>query len=138
MKTDYASSLFEALSSNIRLEIFRLLVRYAPDGLVAGEIATHLNLSANNLSFHLKNLAHSGLVSMEKEGRFLRYRASIPLMLDLIAFLTENCCQVNTGQCECYCKESGISPDFLPLLPSEKGGGQATGLKMNITDDSNE
>ncbi len=101
MKTDYASSLFEALSSNIRLEIFRLLVRYAPDGLVAGEIATHLNLPANNLSFHLKNLAHSGLVSMEKEGRFLRYRASIPLMLDLIAFLTENCCQVNTGQYEC-------------------------------------
>ena len=101
MKTDYASSLFEALSSNIRLEIFRLLVRYAPDGLVAGEIATHLNLPANNLSFHLKNLAHNGLVSMEKEGRFLRYRASIPLMLDLIAFLTENCCPVNTGQYEC-------------------------------------
>ena len=98
MKTHYASSLFEALSSNIRLEIFRLLVRYAPDGLVAGEIATHLNLPANNLSFHLKNLVHSGLVSMEKEGRFLRYRASIPLMLDLIAFLKENCCQVNTGQ----------------------------------------
>ena len=87
----------------------------------------HLNLPASNLSFHLKNLAHSGLVTMEKEGRFLRYRASIPLMLDLIAFLTENCCQGNIGQCECYRRESGISPDFLPPLPSDKAGGPSTG-----------
>ena len=81
MKTENASSLFEALSSDIRLEIFRLLVKHAPDGLVAGDIANQLNIPANNLSFHLKNLTHSGMVSMEKEGRFLRYRASIPLML---------------------------------------------------------
>lgn len=121
MKTDYASSLFEALSSNIRLEIFRLLVRYAPNGLVAGDIATHLNLPANKLSFHLKNLVHSELIIMEKEGRFIRYRARIPLMLELIAFLTENCCQGNTGQCQCFREESGISPDFLPSLSSEKG-----------------
>ena len=98
MKTENASSLFEALSSDIRLEIFRLLVKNAPDGLVAGEIASQMNIPANNLSFHLKNLTHSGMVSMEKEGRFLRYRASIPLMLDLIAYLTEECCQGNTGQ----------------------------------------
>ena len=78
MKTENASSLFEALSSDIRLEIFRLLVKHAPDGLVAGDIANQLNIPANNLSFHLKNLTHSGMVSMEKEGRFLRYRASIP------------------------------------------------------------
>ena len=91
MKTENASSLFEALSSDIRLEIFRLLVKHAPDGLVAGDIANQLNIPANNLSFHLKNLTHSGMVSMEKEGRFLRYRASIPLMLDLIAYLTEEC-----------------------------------------------
>lgn len=70
MKTENASSLFEALSSDIRLEIFRLLVKHAPDGLVAGDIANQLNIPANNLSFHLKNLTHSGMVSMEKEGRF--------------------------------------------------------------------
>ena len=64
MKTENASSLFEALSSDIRLEIFRLLVKHAPDGLVAGDIANQLNIPANNLSFHLKNLTHSGMVSM--------------------------------------------------------------------------
>lgn len=54
MKTENASSLFEALSSDIRLEIFRLLVKHAPDGLVAGDIANQLNIPANNLSFHLE------------------------------------------------------------------------------------
>ena len=120
MKTENASSLFEALSSDIRLEIFRLLVKHAPDGLVAGDIANQLNIPANNLSFHLKNLTHSGMVSMEKEGRFLRYRASIPLMLDLIAYLTEECCQGNTGKCRSYREQSCVHPEWLPPLPSEK------------------
>ena len=120
MKTENASSLFEALSSDIRLEIFRLLVKHAPDGLVAGDIANQLNIPANNLSFHLKNLPHSGMVSMEKAGRFLRYRASIPLMLDLIAYLTEECCQGNTGKCRRYREQSCVPPEWLPPLPSEK------------------
>lgn len=120
MKTENASSLFEALSSAIRLDIFRLLVRYAPDGLVAGEIGRHLNLPATNLSFHLKSLTHSGLVSVEKEGRFLRYRASIPLMLDLIAFLTDNCCQGDSGKCRRYRENSRIPLAFLPPLPAKK------------------
>ena len=120
MKTENASSLFEALSSDIRLEIFRLLVKHDPDGLVAGDIANQLNIPANNLSFHLKNLTHSGMVSMEKEGRFLRYRASIPLMLHLIAYLTEECCQGNTGKCRSYREQSCVPPEWLPPLPSEK------------------
>lgn len=57
---------------------------------------------------------------MEKEGRFLRYRASIPLMLDLIAYLTEECCQGNTGKCRSYREQSCVRPEFLPQLPPEK------------------
>lgn len=120
MKTHVASSLFEALSSDIRLEIFRLLVKHAPDGLVAGEIATQLNIPANNLSFHLKNLTHSGMVSMEKEGRFLRYRASIPLMLDLVAYLTKECCQGNPGRCQGYREQSRVPSAVLPPISPEK------------------
>ncbi len=120
MKTENASFLFETLSSDIRLEIFRLLVKHAPDGLVAGDIATQLNIPANNLSFHLKNLTHSKMVSMEKEGRFLRYRASIPLMLDLIAYLTEECCQGNAGKCQSYREQSRVCSELLPPLPHEK------------------
>ena len=120
MKTENASSLFEALSSDTRLDIFRLLVKHAPDGLVAGEIGKLLDLPATNLSFHLKSLTHSGLISMEKEGRFLRYRASIPLMLDLIAFLTEKCCEGAPDKCQSYREKCSVPLEFLPPLPAEK------------------
>jgi DNA-binding transcriptional ArsR family regulator len=67
--------------------------------MVAGEIATALNVPPNNLSFHLKALAQNGLVSVEQEGRFQRYRANIPLMLELISYLTEECCAAHSEQC---------------------------------------
>jgi len=98
METENATPIFEALSSGARLDVFRLLVRYAPDGLVAGEIAKKLEIPATNLSFHLKTLLHSGLVGMEKEGRFWRYRANVPLMLEIIAYLTDHCCCGDGGK----------------------------------------
>lgn len=39
------------------------------------------------------------MVSVEQEGRFLRYRANLLLMADLIAYLTEECCAGVPGQC---------------------------------------
>ena len=89
----------ESLSSGIRLDIFRLLVRQGPEGLVAGEIATALELAPSNLSFHLKALTQSGLLSVAQEGRYQRYRANMPLMLDLIAYLTEECCAGHPELC---------------------------------------
>jgi len=110
METRKVSVLFEALSSDIRLDVFKLLVKNAPGGLVAGEIARQLNIPSTNLSFHLKAIMHTGLVSMEKEGRFVRYRANIPLMLDMIGFLTEQCCSENPEICQAFRDESGVSP----------------------------
>ena len=114
METLAAARLFEALASDARLDVFRLLVKHAPDGLVAGEIARILNLPATNLSFHLKAIVHSGLATVEKEGRYLRYRAAIPLMLDLIAFLTEECCSAHPEKCRTYRKQSQVPSDVLP------------------------
>ena len=114
MKTQEAAPCFEILSSESRLRIFRILVRYGVNGLVAGEIAQQLNIPSTNLSFHLKAMMHSGLVSMEKEGRFLRYRANIPLMLDLIAFLTSECCSGHPEQCH---ELRASHPEVEPFLP---------------------
>jgi len=114
METKSATVIFEALSSESRLEIFRLLVKHAPDGLVAGGIARQLNIPSTNLSFHLKALLHSRLVSMEKEGRFWRYRANIPLMLETIAYLTAECCSGKPEQCRTYRAGSSVAPEFLP------------------------
>ena len=114
MEPKTATVIFEALSSEARLAIFRLLVKYAPDGLVAGEIARMLDIPKTNLSFHLKAIVHSGLAGMEREGRNTRYRANIPLMLETVAYLTAECCSGNPDQCRAYRTESGVAPEFLP------------------------
>ena len=110
----------QTLTSEARLSVFRLLVKYAPGGLVAGEIARMLDIPKTNLSFHLKTIVHSGLASMEREGRNTRYRANIPLMLEAIAFLTAECCSGNPDQCQTYRTESGIAPEFLPTCCDDK------------------
>ena len=114
METKQASSIFQVLASEVRLSLFRLLVRHEPEGLVAGEIAKALEVSNTNLSFHLKELLHTGLISVEKEGRFLFYRANIPLMLEIIAFLTEECCAGQPELCRQYRQASAVSAAFLP------------------------
>ena len=58
--------------------------------MVAGHIGTTLNVPPTNLSFHLKALTHTGLLTVEQEGRFQRYRANISLMLDLMRILPKS------------------------------------------------
>ena len=94
-----ATVIFESLSSGIRLDVYRMLVRRGPQGLVAGEIASALDLPPANLSFHLKAMTQADLVSVEQEGRFQRYRANLPLMADLVAYLTAECCAGHPEQC---------------------------------------
>ena len=109
MNTNTAASLFEALSSPIRLNIFKLLVRFGDAGLIAGDIASQLDVPSTNLSFHLKGLLHVGLVSVEQEGRFMRYRANIPLMLEIVEHLTEQCCANQPEQCLAYRSASPLA-----------------------------
>lgn len=82
-----------ALAQETRLQIFRLLVREGPGGLSVGAIAERLGTAANSrLSFHLKELAFAGLVSANQSGRFVYYSANYQAMNDLLAYLTEHCC----------------------------------------------
>lgn len=94
-----ATTVFESLASGVRLDIYRLLVKAGPAGLVAGEIGTALAVPPTNLSFHLKALTHAQLVSVVQEGRFQRYRANLALMQELIAYLTAECCAGHPEQC---------------------------------------
>ncbi|MFP5461522.1 MAG: ArsR/SmtB family transcription factor [Gammaproteobacteria bacterium] len=107
-----ATSVFESLASGVRLDVYRLLVKMGPDGMVAGEIGAALGVPPTNLSFHLKALSQAGLVSSEQEGRFQRYRANLELMRELIAYLTEECCSGNPEQCalpETGCVQPAVS-----------------------------
>ena len=38
-------------------------------------------------------LSHAELVSQERQGRHVRYRAAFAAMNGLLAYLSENCCQ---------------------------------------------
>lgn len=99
MEKNTAIIVFESLASSIRLDIYRLLVRMEPEGLVAGEIASALDIAPTNLSFHLKALTHANLLGATQQGRFQRYRANMALMQDLIAFLTAECCAGHPELC---------------------------------------
>lgn len=88
-----------ALAQESRLDVFRLLVQAGPDGLPAGQIAERLNLPSATLSFHLNQLKHAGLVTFRRESRSLIYVAEYAAMNDLLAYLTENCCQGDAAAC---------------------------------------
>jgi ArsR family transcriptional regulator, arsenate/arsenite/antimonite-responsive transcriptional repressor len=96
-----------ALAQAARLRVFRALVVAGQDGLTPGAVAEQLGIAPNTLSFHLKELTRAGLVSQERQGRNLIYRASFATMNDLLAYLTENCCQgaaCATGETTAACK----------------------------------
>jgi DNA-binding transcriptional ArsR family regulator len=104
-----ATTAFESLSSGVRLDVFRLLVKQGLEGMVAGEIASTLAIPPTNLSFHLKAMTNARMLTVEQEGRFQRYRANLPLMLDLIAYLTEECCAGRPEDCATLRAESTCS-----------------------------
>ena len=82
-----------ALAQPVRLQVFRALVVAGQNGMVPGPMAGGLQIPANTLSFHLKELTNAGLVTQERAGRHIVYRAAYERMTALIGYLTENCCQ---------------------------------------------
>lgn len=82
-----------SLAHETRLGIFRLLVQAGASGLSVGEINNAVQIAAPTLSFHLKEMANAGLISSRHEGRFIYYQANYAAMNELLAYLTENCCQ---------------------------------------------
>ena len=94
MKEHEAIGALAALAQESRLAVYRLLVRRGLEGYAAGEIGDRLGIPSPTLSFHLKELAQAGLVTVRKEGRFIHYSASFERMNGLVAYLTENCCSL--------------------------------------------
>ncbi len=82
-----------ALAHPARLQVFRALVVVGQQGLTPGTMAEALGLPAATLSFHLKELVHAGLVTQERAGRNLVYRAAYERMNGVLGYLTAHCCQ---------------------------------------------
>lgn len=109
MEEKAAVASLAALAQGMRLRIFRALVGAGPQGLTPGVLSVTLDVPAWTLSFHLKELLYSGLVSQERDGRNLIYRPSLEQMNGLLTYLTAHCCQGASGSCDI-----GSPPGFTP------------------------
>lgn len=92
MDNENAIRALAALAQEHRLAIFRRLVASGEVGQTAGQLADAAGIAPQGLSFHVKELERAGLVTAEREGRYIRYRLATPRMRDLITFLLEDCC----------------------------------------------
>lgn len=93
MNEDQTVLALGALAHTQRLRVFRALVVAGLGGLTPSVLADQLDVARNTLSFHLKELSHAGLVTIEQQGRNLIYRADFSRMNGLLGYLTEHCCQ---------------------------------------------
>ena len=80
-----------ALAQPVRLKVFRALVVTGDAGLTPGTMAEGLDIPANTLSFHLKELVNAGLVTQQRASRNLIYRADCGRMDSVVSYLTQSC-----------------------------------------------
>lgn len=96
--TDIAT-VFDALSNDTRLQIFRILVEHSKDGITPTEISSLMNdFPRNTLSFHLSLMTNVGLCSFEKQGKLVFYKPNCRRIKEITKFLLTDCCD---GVCSC-------------------------------------
>jgi ArsR family transcriptional regulator, arsenate/arsenite/antimonite-responsive transcriptional repressor len=86
------ADMMSAMGTEPRLRIMRLLLSAHPDGLVVGEIQDELGIAGSTLSHHLEKLRNEDLVTVKREGTYLRYAANAETLKTLLAFLYAECC----------------------------------------------
>ena len=87
--------MFSAIGTEARLRIMQMLLSAHPEGLVVGELGAELGIPNSTLSHHLEKLKHEGLVTVRREGTFLRYGANTEALQELLGFLYAECCTRN-------------------------------------------
>ncbi len=100
MKEQQAIQAFAALAQETRLRIIRVLVKSGPQGLAAGAIAQAMAVSASNVSFHLKELEHAGMIAARRDARSIVYSADFGVIGDVVRFLMEDCCCGHPDICQ--------------------------------------
>ncbi|UPJ46259.1 helix-turn-helix domain-containing protein [Bradyrhizobium sp. 200] len=90
---------FGSLAQATRLAAVRHLLAVHPQSLPAGEIARLCEVPHNTMSSHLSILSRAGLVSVEKDGRSMNYRADVGGFRGLLEFLSRDCCNGRPELC---------------------------------------
>jgi ArsR family transcriptional regulator len=89
------ADMFSAMGTEPRLRIMRLLLSAHPQGMIAGELGSELDIPASTLSHHLEKLRNEDLVRVRREGTFLWYSANAEALQALLGFLYAECCTRN-------------------------------------------
>ena len=108
MDTECAILALAALAQGTRLDAFKLLVRFEPNGLPAGEVARELAVPHNTMSAHLSILSRAGLVTAERRSRTIIYRADLATLRAMTLFLVKDCCQGRPELC------ASLIDDLMP------------------------
>src|SRR5580658_3567582 len=87
--------MFSTMGTESRLRIMQLLLSAHPEGLVAGDIGSELDIPSSTLSHHLDKLKNEDLVKVRREGTFLWYTANTEALQELLGFLYAECCTRN-------------------------------------------
>ena len=101
METKQALNCLAALAQETRLAVFRLLIRRGEAGMAAGDIAERVGAPASTLSFHLKELERTGLVTVRRHQRQMLYAVDYGAMRRFLDFLQKDCCQDHPEICGC-------------------------------------
>ncbi len=112
-----------ALGQQTRLAVFRLLVQAGSDGLAAGEIAQRVGARPNTLSTHLQALLAADLVSRERAGRSIRYRAEYEHIGRLLTFLVQECCG----------GDEQICAPLVEVIGASDGAGNGRGFATGVS-----
>jgi DNA-binding transcriptional ArsR family regulator len=86
MEQSRATHAFATLGHPGRIAVFRLLMRFLPQGACPSEIAEALGMKQNTLSHHLSDLAAAGLVQVTRSWRSLYYSVDLDTTEGLIGY----------------------------------------------------
>jgi DNA-binding transcriptional ArsR family regulator len=114
MESEAAILALAALAQPTRLDVFKLLVKHEPEGLAAGDIARALAVPQNTMSSHLSILARAGLVSAQRFGRSIVYRADLARFQEVVLFMLRDCCDGRPEIC------APLIEDLTPRCPPQK------------------
>jgi DNA-binding transcriptional ArsR family regulator len=114
MESDDAIRALAALAQPTRLDVFKLLVEHEPEGLAAGDIAKALAVPQNTMSSHLSILSRAGLVSAQRFGRSIVYRAALARFQEVVLFMLRDCCDGRPEIC------APLIESLTPCCPPQK------------------
>jgi DNA-binding transcriptional ArsR family regulator len=116
------ADMFAAMGAESRVRIMQQLLSSHPEGMVVGEIQAILGLSGSNMSHHLDKLKNEGLVEVQREGTYLRCRANVTALQQLLSFLYSECCT----------RSKAINPNYFVKACRSARGGEAVEFRKAV------